>query len=109
MTWNGLLAALAALMLAGCTHLQVWEGADYVHPGSVEYSRLAERLDILYAMSCRIGGRGTQKLYIINGSRVALMVPQSADCAKAIPYAICYARAGQDPNKLCRRIDPKKT
>jgi hypothetical protein len=96
---------MATFGLAACTHLEVWESAEYVHPGSVEYTRLAERLDTLYTMSCRVPGSDGQKRYIINGTRVAMEVPPSQDCTKAIPYAICYARADQDPNALCRRID----
>lgn len=99
---------VGAVALGGCTHLQVWESADYVAPGSVEYNRLAERLDTLYSMSCRVSTAKGRKLYIISGSRVAMEVPASRDCTKAIPYAICYARADQDPQKLCRRIDRGK-
>lgn len=94
-----------ALGLAGCSHVEIWEGPDYVHPGSIEYSRLAERLDTLYSMSCRVGSSGERRQYIISGTRVALRITNSRDCTKAIPYAICYSPAHQDPTTMCRRID----
>lgn len=91
--------------LAGCSHVQIWKSPDYVHPGSIEYNRLAERLDVLYSMSCQTSDSAKNKQYIINGTRVVLKVPNSRECAKAIPYAICYSSPDQDPAVLCRRVD----
>jgi hypothetical protein len=94
------------MTLAGCAHLEIWESASYVAPGSNEEKRVQSRLDTLYNMSCKVGGDPAKRSYIVNGKRVVLMVPAAtgAACRDAIPYAICDGTPDRQPDTLCRRI-----
>lgn len=99
---------MTAILLssAGCSHLEVWQMPKYVAPGSVEHKRIEERLTVLYQMTCRLPGEAGERRFIVNGERVALMVPDSGatQCRAAIPYAICEVAPGQDPTTVCTRI-----
>jgi len=96
----------AAILLSGCTHLEVWRTSEFVGYGSPEEQRINERLRTLYQMACKLP-TNQEEPFIVNGHHVALTVPDwnGKACRRAIPIAICEVAPGEDPAELCTRIE----
>ena len=93
--------------LTGCTHTEVWNLYEYVERDSPKEARIGARLRTLYSTSCRLPHREERAdAFIINGERVALLVPdgRARACRSAIPVAICEVPPGRDPGEVCRRL-----